>query len=56
MLLDPFHSDDMPVYLISFAILAAVIWECVDLLRLYNRACSNPVPQFESHTGGEDRA
>ena len=56
MLLDPFHSADMPVFIVSFIILAAVIWECVDLLRLYNRACSNPVPQFESHTGGEDRA
>ena len=56
MLLDPFHSDDVPVFIVSFVILAAVIWECVDLLRLYNRACSNPVPQFESHTGGEDRA
>ena len=56
MLLDPFHSADMPVFIISFIILAAVIWECVDLLKMYNRACSNPVPQFESHTGGEDRA
>ena len=56
MLLDPFHSDDIPVYIISFVILAMVLWECLELLRLYNRACSNPVPQFESHTGGEDRA
>ena len=56
MILNPFHSDDVPVYIVSLVILVMVIWECVDLLRLYNRACSNPVPQFESHTGGEDRA
>ena len=56
LILDPFRSADLPVYLVCFAILAAVIWECVDLLQLYNRGCSNPVPQFESHTGGEDRA
>ena len=56
MILDPFHSRDLPVYIVCFVILAAVVWECLDLLRLHNRACSNPVPQFESHTGGEDRA
>ena len=56
MLLNPFHSDDVPLYLVSLVILAAVVWESVDLLRLYNRACSNPVPQFASHTGGDDRA
>ncbi len=56
VLFDPFHSDDVPFYLVSFVILAAVVWECLDLLRLHNRACSNPIPQFESHTGGEDRA
>ncbi len=56
MILDPFHSDDVPVFILSLVILAAVVWECVDLLRMYNKACSNPVPQFESHTGGDDRA
>ena len=56
MVLNPFHSDDVPLYLVSLVILAAVVWESVDLLRLYNRACSNPVPQFASHTGGDDRA
>ena len=56
LVLDPFHSDDTAMYVVTAGIMAAVIWECVDLLRLDNRACSNPVPQFESHTGGEDRA
>ena len=56
MLLDPFRSNDVPVYILSLVILAAVVWECLDLLRMYNRACSNPVPEFASHTGGEDRA
>ena len=56
LVLDPFHSADMPIYLVSFLILAAVIWQCVDLLLLHNRSCSNPLPQFESHQGGEDLA
>ena len=53
MLLDPFHSADMPVYLVTLAIMAGVVWECLDLLQLYNKSCSNPLPQFESHQGGE---
>ncbi len=56
LVLDPFHSADMPVYVLTAAIMAGVIWESVVLLKLYNRSCSNPLPQFESHTGGEDRA
>lgn len=56
LVLDPFHSDDRAVYLVTAGIMAAVIWECIDLLRVYNRSCSNPMPQFTSHTGGEDRA
>ena len=56
LILDPFHSDDRAFYLVTAGIMAAVIWECVDLLRVYNRSCSNPLPQFESHTGGEDLA
>ena len=56
LILDPFHSANLPVYIVCFVILAAVVWECLDLLKLHNRGCSNPVPQFESHTGGEDRA
>ena len=44
MLLDPFHSADMPVY---------IIWESLSLLRLYNKSCSNALPQFETHQGGE---
>ena len=56
LILDPFHSADMPVYLISFLILATVIWECVDLLKVHNKACSNPLPQFTTHQGGEDHA
>ena len=53
LLLDPFHSEDLVVYLTAFLCLAAVIWICVDLLLLHNRECSNPLPQFESHQGGE---
>ena len=53
LLLDPFHSADTPVYIVTLAVMAGVIWECLDLLRLYNKSCSNALPQFESHTGGE---
>ena len=53
---DPFHSDDTAMYMVSFAILAAVVWESVDLLLLHNRECSNPLPQFDTHQGGDDNA
>ena len=53
---DVFRSDDTALYLVSFAILASVVWESVDLLLLHNRECSNPLPQFDTHQGGEDRA
>jgi 1,4-dihydroxy-2-naphthoate octaprenyltransferase len=53
---DPFHSDDTAMYMVSFAILAAVVWESIDLLLLHNRECSNPLPQFDTHQGGEDNA
>ena len=53
MLLDPFHSADTPVYIVTLAIMAGVIWESLTLLKLYNQSCSNTPPQFESHTGGE---
>ena len=53
MLLDPFHSADTPVYIVTLAIMGGVIWECLALLRLYNKSCSNPLPQFETHNGGE---
>ena len=53
LLLDPFHSADTPVYIVTLAIMAGVIWESVTLLKLYNRSCSNTPPQFETHTGGE---
>ena len=56
MVLDPFHSEDIAVYGVTALILAGVIWACVDLLKIYNRSCSNPLPQFESHQGGDDRA
>ncbi len=54
--LDPFHSDDSVNYLAAFLILASVVWVSVDLLTLHNRECSNPMPQFETHRGGEDDA
>ena len=53
LLLDPFHSADTPVYIVTLAIMAGVIWESLALLRLYNKSCSNALPQFETHTGGE---
>ena len=53
MLLDPFHSADTPVYIVTLAIMGGVVWECLNLLKLYNQSCSNTLPQFESHTGGE---
>ena len=53
LLLDPFHSADMPVYIVTLVIMAGVIWECLELLKLYNKSCSNTLPQFESHQGGE---
>ena len=53
MLLDPFHSADTPVYIVTLVIMAGVIWESLTLLKLYNQSCSNALPQFESHTGGE---
>ena len=53
LLLDPFHSADMPIYIVTLAIMAGVIWECLELLKLYNKSCSNTLPQFESHQGGE---
>ena len=56
LLLNPFHSDDMPLYVLALLCLAAVVWISIDLLLLYNRECSNPLPQFESHQGGEDHA
>ena len=56
LILDPFHSDDLPMYILALLCLASVIWVCVDLLMLYNRECSNAMPQFESHQGGEDNA
>ena len=51
--LDPFHSADMPIYIVTMAIMAGVVWECLELLKLYNQSCSNGLPQFESHQGGE---
>lgn len=56
MILDPFHSSDLAVYVITAVITLAVVWESLDLLKVHNRSCSNPMPQFGSHTGGEDRA
>ena len=53
LLLDPFHSADTPIYIVTLAIMAGVVWESMSLLMLYNRSCSNIPPQFETHKGGE---
>ncbi len=53
MLLDPFHSANTPIYIVTLVIVAGVVWECLSLLKLYNKSCSNVLPQFESHQGGE---
>ena len=56
LIVNPFHSDDLIMYLLSFLCLLSVVWTCVDVLLMYNRDCSNPLPQFTTHQGGEDRA
>ena len=56
LVVNPFHSDDIVMYVLSFLCLLSVVWVCVDMLILHNRECSNPMPQFETHTGGEDNA
>jgi DNA-directed RNA polymerase subunit RPC12/RpoP len=56
LILDPFHSDDLINYALALLCMAAVVWVCIEMLVLHNRECSNPMPQFESHTGGEDHA
>jgi len=53
LLLDPFHSADTPVYIMTLVIMAGVVWESLSLLKLYNKSCSNALPQFETHQGGE---
>ena len=56
-IVDPFHSEDLVVYILAFLCMAAVVWVSVDMLLLHNRSCSNPLPQFETHQGGGmDRA
>ncbi len=56
MIVNPFLSADLPVYLVTFACMGAVVWESLDMLLLYNQECSNPLPQFSTHQGGEDHA
>ena len=56
LFLDPFHSDDVVNYVLSLVCMASVVWVCIEMLTLYNRECSNPLPQFETHTGGDDNA
>ena len=56
LILDPFHSSDLVLYLLALGCMAAVLWVCIELLLLHNRECSNPLPQFESHQGGEENA
>ena len=56
LILNPFHSADMPVWICAVLCIASVLWTLIRMLNLYNRGCSNPMPQFTSHTGGDDRA
>ena len=56
LVLDPFRSDDLVNYALALLCMAAVVWVCIEMLILHNRECSNPMPQFETHTGGEDNA
>ena len=56
LILDPFHSDDLINYALAILCMAAVVWVCIEMLMIHNRECSNPMPQFESHTGGEGNA
>ena len=43
-------------FALALLCMAAVVWVCIEMLILHNRECSNPMPQFESHTGGEGNA
>ena len=56
LLLDPFHSDDLINYALAVLCMLCVVWVCIEMLILHNRECSNPMPQFETHTGGEGNA
>ena len=56
LILNPFHSADMPVWFCAVLCIACVLWTLLRMLNLYNRGCSNPMPQFTSHQGGDDRA
>ena len=56
LIINPFNSDDIVMYALSFLCLLSVVWVCIDMLILHNRECSSPMPQFETHTGGEDNA
>ena len=56
LIMNPFHSADMPVWICAILCIASVLWTLIRMLNLHNRGCSNPMPQFGSHKGGEDRA
>lgn len=56
LILNPFHSADLPTWICALACILCVLWTLWEMLRLFNKECSNPLPQFASHRGGEDHA
>lgn len=56
VVLNPFGRADAPTWVCAVLCIACVLWTLLRMLNLYNRGCSNPMPQFTSHTGGDDRA
>lgn len=56
LVMNPFGRADAPTWACAVLCIACVLWTLLRMLNLYNRGCSNPMPQFTSHTGGDDRA
>ena len=52
--LDP--PEDYIYYLCSMIAMAGVVVSTIDLMASYNYIAMRPLPQFDTHTGGDDRA
>ncbi len=52
--LDP--PEDYIYYLCSMAAMAGVVVSTIDLMSSYNYIAMRPLPQFDTHKGGDDRA
>ena len=49
------HTDE-PFYAAGVALLLCSLWAALEMIRAFNRSCSNPIPVFETHRGGEEDA